>query len=424
MSILVWIVPMRNTLLAAALFAALVPAALQAKPLTLAAALAEARAYAPSLKARALGVEAARSSIVAAGRLPDPKVSVALESFPISGPLAFKPGQDNFTWVKFGFSQDFPNRAKRHALIGRAQSDIAAAQAEGAVAARGVEVNAALAWINLAYAQRRLAALDGVTARLSRYVGATPSAVASGKARPAQVLAGRQALAMLADRRSERVADMGRARAELTRWTGDPDPQIDGPLPGFQVDSGRLRQDLERHPEIVIVGAQSGQAEADIALARAEKRPDFGVDLAYQRRDPRFGDYVSAGVTVSLPLFAKHRQDPMIAAAAARASAVRAEQEATRQALAAQLDAGLADHFMHHEQWLRARDTLQPLAEQRVALETASYGAGRASLTDVVDAHVALADAILATLDREAAVAIDAVRLTLSFQTSRGSADQ
>jgi cobalt-zinc-cadmium efflux system outer membrane protein len=94
--------------------------------------------------------------------------------------------------------------------------------------------------------------------------------------------------------------------------------------------------------------------------SRAVKRPDFGVEVAYQRRDPRFGDYVSAGVTVSLPLFAKHRQDPLISAANSRASAVRAEQVATRQALNAELDAGLADHVMHHEQWMRARNTLQP----------------------------------------------------------------
>lgn len=402
-----------------AVLAAALPCVAQAKPITFDAALAEARANAPSLRSKGLGVEAAQSAIDAAGRLPDPKASVAVESFPISGPLAFKPNQDNFTWVKFGFSQDLPNAAKRHARIGRAQSDVAAAQADGAVTAQAIEVGTALAWINLAYAQRRVAAIDGVTARLGRYVSATPSAVASGKARPAQVLAGRQALAMLADRRSERVAEMGRARAELTRWTGDPNPEIEGALPAFVLDPEKLRIGLDQLPTIAMIGAQAGQADADLTSARAEKHPDFGVDLAYQRRDPRFGDYVSVGVTVSLPVFAKHRQDPLIAAASAKASAAHAEQDATREALAAGLEAGLADHIMHHEQWMRARDTLQPLAEERVALETASYGAGRASLPDVVDAHVALADAVLTTLDREAAVASDAVRLTLTYGSGR-----
>jgi len=96
---------------------------------------------------------------------------------------------------------------------------------------------------------------------------------------------------------------------------------------------------------------------------------------------------------------------------------VLAEREATRRALAAELDADLADHIMHHEQWMRARDTLQPLAEQRVRLETASYGAGRASLVDIADAYAALADATLTTLDREALVAADGARLTLTYRS-------
>ena len=403
-----------------AIFAVALPFAAQAKPLTFEAALSEARANAPALRAKVLAVEAAESAVDAAGRLPDPTASVGIESFPISGPLAFRPGQDDFTWLRFGFSQEFPNPAKRRAQAGRAQSDIATAQAESAVAARSVEVGAAMAWIDLAYAQRRLAALDDVTVRLARYVAAAPSAIASGKARPAQVLAGRQALALLADRRSQLLAEIGRARAELTRWTGDSDPQIDGPLPEFALDPGRLRSGLDRHPIVAMSGALAGQADADVVLAQADKRPDFGFDLAYQRRDPRFGDYVSAQVAVSLPLFGRHRQDPLIAAAGARASAARAEQEATRQALAAELDAALADHTMHHDQWLRARDTLQPLADERMALETASYGAGRASLTDVVDAHIALSDALLNTIEREAAVARDAARLTVTYR----SADQ
>ena len=393
------------------------PFAAHAKPLTFEAALVEARANAPSLRAKALGVDATVAAKEAAGRLPDPKVSVALESFPISGPLAFKPGLDDFTWLRFGFSQDFPNPAKRRAQVGLAQWDIAIAQAESAVEARSVEVNVAMAWIDLAYAQRRLVAIDGVMARLARYVVAAPGAVASGKARPAQTLAGRQALAMLEDRRSGVLAEIGRARAELTRWTGDPDPQIDGPLPDFTLDREGLRSVLDRHPIVALSGATAGQADANVVVAKADKRPDFGVDLAYQRRNPRFGDYVSIGVSASLPLFAKHRQGPMIAAASDRALAARAAQQATKQTLTAELDKALADHAMHHDQWMRARNTLQPLAGERVALETASYGAGRASLIDVIDAHIALADALLSTIDREAAAASDAARIAVTYRS-------
>ena len=49
-------------------------ASAQAEPLTFEAALARAASDAPDLRASALGVEAARAAVVAAGRLPDPNL--------------------------------------------------------------------------------------------------------------------------------------------------------------------------------------------------------------------------------------------------------------------------------------------------------------------------------------------------------------
>jgi cobalt-zinc-cadmium efflux system outer membrane protein len=61
---------------------ALLAGAAQAAPMTFDAALRRAEHGAPSLAAKALDVAAARSSAVAAGRLPDPKLRLGLENFP------------------------------------------------------------------------------------------------------------------------------------------------------------------------------------------------------------------------------------------------------------------------------------------------------------------------------------------------------
>jgi cobalt-zinc-cadmium efflux system outer membrane protein len=405
----------KHILFGVALVATLHTGAAHAAPLTFDAALAAARTHAPSLRAKALGTDSARAARRAAGALPDPKLAIGVDSFPISGPLAFEPNRDNFTWARVGISQDIPNATKRHALQARADTDIVAADAETTVEARTVELETASAWITLAYAERRLIALDAVRTRLERLVRTAPSALAGGSARPGQTLAGRQSLATLDDRRDELVSAVARARANLTRWTGDASPIIDGPVPDFAVDPARLRAALDRNPVLAPAAARVGQADANVRLAEADRRPDFGVDVSYQRRDPRFGDYVSAGVTIGLPLFQRRRQGPLIAARAADAARLRAEQNATTRELAANLETGLADHVMHHAQWMRAKQTLEPLARERVDLETASYAAGRAGLLDVVDANSAFATAVLDTLDREALVAIDGARLTLTY---------
>ena len=402
------------TLFASAAFAS--PAL--ADPLTFDGAIARAQANAPSLRATALGADASRAARSAAGALPDPKLSLGVDSFPISGPLAFQPSRDNFTWVRVGISQDIPNPAKRKAQRTRADADIAVAEASAALETRTVEVETAIAWITLAYGQKRLAALEAVRTKLDQVVRTTPSAVAAGNARPGQTLAGRQSLAELDDRRDGLIADIGRARAALTRWTGDPAPQIAGPMPGFAVDETTLRASIDANPLLGPPQARIAQAAADVRLAEADRQSDFGVEAAYQHRDPRFGDYVSAGVTVSLPFFTRRRQAAAIAAGQAEAGKVGAERDAARRELAANLEAGLADHAMHHDQWMRSRRTIEPLARERVDLETASYGAGRATLVDVVDAHIALAEAALTTLDREALVDIDGARLTLTYRSA------
>lgn len=390
----------------------------RADPLTFNGAIARAQANAPSLRANALGVDAARGARGAAGALPDPKLSLGIDSFPISGPLAFRPTRDDFTWVRAGISQEISNSAKRKAQRTRADADIAVAEANAVLEARNVEVEAAVAWITLAYAQKRLAAVEGIRTKLERVVRTIPSAVTAGNARPGQTLAGRQSLAELDDRRDGLIADIGRARAELVRWTGDASPQIAGPIPEFAVDEAALRASIDDNPLLGPLQARVVQASADVRLAEADRKSDFGVEAGYQHRDPRFGDYVSAGVTVSLPFFTRRRQGAALAARQAEVGKAGAEREAARRALAANLEAGLSDHAMHHDQWMRSRGTIEPLARERVDLETASYGADRASLVDVVDAHIALVDAALTTLDREAIVEIDGARLTLAYRSA------
>ena len=112
---------------------AAIPGIAFAGPLTFDAALRQAKHDAPSIRAKTLGADAARSARGAAGALPDPTLGVSVESFPISGPLAFEPQRDDFTMARVGVSQDIPNLAKRHAQQARADSDIKAAEADTAV---------------------------------------------------------------------------------------------------------------------------------------------------------------------------------------------------------------------------------------------------------------------------------------------------
>lgn len=386
-----------------------------AEPMTFDQALVRAGTTAPSVQASALRVDAARSASRSAGALPDPSLTLGLDNFPISGPAAGRFGPDDMTMARVGIEQEVPSGAKRRARVDEAQAGIGAAEAQVAVEAREVRLGAAMAWLDLYYAKRRLAALDALSGMLEPILETAPSAVASGASRPGETVTPELWRAMLADRRSELVALVARARAELVRWTGDPQADVEGDPPTLGVDAGALRAGLDQHPVLLAYSAYGRQADAAVRVARAERQPDWTWGLSYQRRDPAYGDMVSAEVSIRLPIFAGSRQDPVINARATDATRVRVEREAARRKLMAELEAALADHAMHHERLTRARETLVPLAQRRADLETASYGAGTAGLGAVLDAFTALVDAKLDLLDREAEVARDAARLNIAY---------
>ena len=294
--------------------AALLTSAAHAQTLTYDQALRVAIANAPGVVAGQAGVTAAQSDARAAGSLPDPRLSVGIDNYPVSGPPSFSLTRDDMTMGRVGLQQDLTNLAKRHAAQAQARAAIATAEASQVNKLRGVRLGTGQAWIDLAYAERRLAAINVILRSLRVLPSATRAAVAAGTVRPGQTIGTDQAIAALEDRRDELLAAVARARAMLARWTGVSAPQVAGELPALELTPARLRAALPQHPDIISADAGVRRAEADVDAARAEKRPDWGVELAYQRRDPRYGDMVSAGVSMSLPLFARSRQNPRIAA--------------------------------------------------------------------------------------------------------------
>lgn len=398
---------------------AAIPGAAIAEPLTFDGALQRAAREAPSLQASATGVEAMRSAAVAAGRLPDPTLDLGVQGFPVSGPNAGSFNRDDFTMTTIGLSQQFPNPAKRRAQRTRAQADIGIAEAVVAVEAQNVRLETALAWVDLYYAKRRLAQLQRLDTSLSDLQATVSARLASGSARPSAALEPDQLRAAVNDRRSELSAEVTKAQARLTRFTGDPKVDVSGDPPKLEVDRVQLTTGLAGLPRLQALDAEAKAADAETELARADMRPDWRVSTSYGRRDPAFGDLVSVGVSIDLPLFAKRRQDPKIAARASEAERARLMRSAGEREVAAALDGDLADHAMHHQRLMNARNTLVPLAQRRAELDMASYAAGKLDLGSALLSTLALAEAEVDALAREADVARDAVRINFTYGEMR-----
>lgn len=391
------------------------PVQLAAEPLTYDAALDRARREAPSVLARNAGVEAAQSAAIAADQLPDPTLDLGIKDFPVTGPDAGRFNRDDFTMATIGASQEFINPATRRARAARARADIGIAEADVALEARRVKLETALAWIDLYYAERRLQQLALLDESLADLQATVTARLASGSARPSQAFEPEQLRAQVRDRRSALVAEIAQARARLGRFTGDPDVSVVGGPPNVNIDRQTLLAQLDDLPSLRALDAQTTAMEADVRLARAAKRPDWRVSASYGRREPRFGDLVSVGVSIDLPLFARRRQDPIIAARSLELERAQLDRLAGERDALAALEADLAEHAMHHALLVNARDNLVPLAQRRARLDFDSYGAGAVDLGTALLATLSAAEAEVDLLDREAAVAREAVRIIITY---------
>jgi len=380
----------------------------------LALRLAEVRAA--ELTARSARASGLRSAAMAAGELPDPKLVVGIDNLPIEGADAWNLTRDPMTMQRLGVMQEVPNADKRRARTELAEAATARADAEREVERLRVRREAATAWLVRYYAERRFALL-GELERENRLLSETVRAqVAAGRGMPAETVMPRQEALMIAERRDELEREVAMARAQLRRWIG---AAAEGPLagdpPSFGDSLDHLSHKVEQHPEVTVFDPMLRMAQAEVKEAQAMKKPDWGVELAYQRR-PQYGDMMSLLFRIDLPVFGDRRQEPQIQARRAELDRLEAEREALVREHAAMVEADLAEYRRLTRAIERQATAGVPLASEKADLMLASYRAGRGELAGLLAARRELIEARLRQVDLQAQRAALGVRLAFAYE--------
>lgn len=368
-------------------------------------ALVLAEQHSAALAARRAAADGASQARTAAGRLPDPKLALGVENFPVSGPERFSWTGESMTMRRVGVMQDVPNAARRAAQRGAAEARAEREQALLAAERLVVRREAAIAWLGLHFAERKLAvfsALEGENRILQETLGAR---VASGTALPADALMARQEALNLADRRDELQAAVAQARAQLQRWTGElPDLAAAPELPTLGLDLVRLLAGLDRHAELLAYAPMVAMARAELDEATAMRRGDWSWEIAYANRARSFGDMVSFQLVFELPLSRSTRQEPVVAARQKDVERLQAERADAQRRLRADIDGQVAELQRLERALQRQQTAALPLARERAQVTLASYQSGRAELGAVLAARKNAAEAQLRAVDLQAQV--------------------
>jgi outer membrane protein TolC len=360
-----------------------------AVPLGFAEAVRLAVERAPDLQARRYRTGAAAEELGRAGALPDPRLMAGIDSLPVGGSGALDMDGDAMTMRKIGLSQDFPSGAERDARRLVAGANLAAARAEAVATGLMVRRAASQAWIGLWAAERERDMLQALQEQTGLAVQQATARLSGGGGSATDVMAAQSAVLDLTNSISAAETRVAEARASLARWLGEVPAAIGAEPPAFArapVTLDAVLARIEAVGELLAWEARESAAAAQLALARAEKRPDWSVSGGYAQRGGGASDVVWLEASVDLPVFTRNRQDRGIAARRAELEAVQAEREAARRAAAERVRALFANWAGLGEQVLRFEEQLLPLAADRSRTALAAY-AGGAPLQAWIDAR-------------------------------------
>lgn len=373
-------------------------------PLTFEAAVQRGLARAPQLDARNADIDATHEEAARAGQLPDPSLTFGIANYPVTDPGAFSLRSAPMTMRTVGVMQAIPSRAARDAEHALANAQIEAAAANRVVTAQTVQERIADAWIGVWAVEQQRALLLALRGESALAVQTTQARLRGGEGSASDALATRAEAATLDNRLEATEADLAAAQASLQRWVG-PIAGVLAPAPDFgrlPVTPSHLEQSIDAQAPMQAWAAREQVAQAALDQARAARHPDWSVSAMYGKRAPGLSDMVTLQFSVSLPLFTRNRQDRGISAKHAQWDAVQADHEDARRAQREGVTRTVAAWQGWGRQIARYRETLLPLAHDRVTTALAGYRGGGSlqpwldARRDEIEVRLSYADALAA----------------------------
>ena len=356
--------------------------------------LAEVRRRAVEAHPRIAAADAAAAAAAerarAAGRPADPELEVETESFGGSGATS---GFDAAE-TSLRLTQPLSPPGARGAAADTARQEALAAQAGADLARRELRRSVDEAFHELAARQNLLALARRRLDLAARLAGVARDRAASGAGSPIETLRAEAdaglAEAAVARAEGEResaaagLAALGGAASDL-RAASEPEPPLPDP-PAVDV----LKAAAARHPLILRAAADESRAAAGHRAARAARFGQYGLMAGVQRFEETSDTGVTAGLSISLPLWSR----PGVSVAAARH-----ELEAAHRTAAAEAREAAAAIAAARAAYTRAREAAGILATKSVPAARRAvdgmiegYRAGKFGLAAVLEAQAAATD--------------------------------
>jgi len=362
--------------------------------LTMREALARALAASPRLTAAERDIGIATGQRIQAGALLNPELSYEQDnSF---GTGIYRGTKSAETTLQI--SQAFEWFGRREARVAAGDAGMEAASIQRRAVKLEVLSEAAIAFLNVLGAQRRIQILDEQVAAIDRLTPLLQRRVEAGASSPAETGRAEVASALVKADRERLRSTLASSRRELAVLMGNATPKfasVSGRLdatgrpPSFQ----SVVAAIDANPQLVRWTAIYAQRNAELLLARLKPYPDVRLSAGWRHFNETNDDAVRLTLSVPIPIFDQNQGG--ILSAEENLAKTKAERDANRNTLV--VVAGRAyDSLTGSLRELGIlREVAIPKAQQAAEAISEGYGQGRFSLLEVLDAQANVAQARL-----------------------------
>lgn len=373
-----------------------------AEDATLEGYVAEVLTKSPALRARAQRRDAAVEDARAAGRWPDPRVTIMVDRVPSNSMTA----QSMPPMIQYGVQQMVPWPGKLGFAREAAEAEAGRAGSEQETRRLDLALEAKRAYWMLALNIRRRAVNRASRALAKTLADATLGRYGSGVGGHHDVARAQVEVTALdvqqVDLEGERasmVAMINALRNEpSTVAFADPSPVLSNTL---RLDHAKLAERaLASRPELKGMRAMRSEAIAMASLERRERYPDLMGGLWYNQMIG-MPDSGGAMIGATLPIFSYARQTHRAAAFDARADAAAEDQAAMRAMIRFEVTDAIVGVETATRQVELVSSVAIPRARESFQASLAAYGAGSTDIVGVLDARRSLQQAEVTLAEAE-----------------------
>lgn len=330
-----------------------------------------ALADAPQVESLNIQADALDEIAESSKSLPDVQFRTGLLNFPLQHG-GFQ--TEGMTQMSVGIRQNIPPLGQRLALVQKNKHLANEKREQSRDKHLDVRLAVRIAWLEANYQDRAVELVEDSRKLFEDLVDIATSLYSVGKRNQNDVLQAELELMRLDDDLSHARQVRHEAYVRLSRLLGrEMTISVEEELPDWHsvANLERLLQGLNSHPRLALIDARKGADLAQRSYEASNLNPKWTVDLGYGYRDGELpngdsrADFISASVSVSLPLWSRESQHRKMSAASLRANSATQSGISVLRELRYELS-------LAHSQWSTLTDRVKLYEEQLIAQSNAN----------------------------------------------------